>query len=265
MPRLTQMLLDHMEVRVAIFAEVIEDRGQRIDGGLVVGNFAIEHAQRVGGGAALAIGAQRGRDGCQFLFQRGHELGPAVGIADGIENQVKVFQARMAQELDHHFDHLGVDDGRFRADGLRADLKELAVAALLRALAAEHGSDVVELLDAGDLVEAVLDIGAHHGGGGLRAERERRAVAVLPGVHFFADDVGIFAHAAGEERGLFEDGRADFVIVESAEHFARLRLDAVPDGAGGRQNIARSFDCFDHADLINETRPCKWRLYRRSF
>src|SRR6185369_2884755 len=131
--------------------------------------------------------------------------------------------------------HFGVDDGGFGADGLRADLKELAVAALLRALAAKHGSDVIELFDAGDLVEAVLDIGAHHRSSGLRAERDGRAVTIFPGVHFFADDVGIFADATGEVRGFFENGRADFVIVEPAEYFARLRLDAVPDGAGGRQ------------------------------
>ena len=208
-------------------------------------------------GAALAIGAQRGRDGRELFLQRGHELGAAVRIADGIQDQVEVFQSRAAQDLDHHLDHFGVHDRRFRSDGFRADLEELAVAALLRALAAEHGSDVVELLDAGNLVEAVLDISAHHGSGGFRAQRERRAVAILPGVHFLADDVGVFAHAAREECGLLKDGRADFVIVESAEHFARLRFDAVPDGARGRQNIARSFDCLDHAVAISGSRPGK--------
>ena len=88
------------------------------------------------------------------------------------------------EDLDHHLDHFGVDEGRFRADGFRADLEELAVAAFLRALAAEHGADVVELLHAGALVEPVLDVGADHGRGVLRAQRERGAVAVLEGVHF---------------------------------------------------------------------------------
>ena len=110
--------------------------------------------------------------------------------------------AFLAQELHHHLDHFGVDDGRFRADGLRADLIELAVAALLRALAAEHGAHVVELLDAGDLVQPVLDVGAHHRGGGLRPQRERAAVAILPGVHLFADDVGVLADAAREQSAV---------------------------------------------------------------
>ncbi len=46
------------------------------------------------------------------------------------------------------------------ADGLGADLKKLPVAAFLRAFAAEHGAHVVELLHAGTLIEAVLDVGA---------------------------------------------------------------------------------------------------------
>ena len=103
------------------------------------------------------------------------------------------------EDLHHHFDDFGIDDGRFGADGFRADLKELPVAAFLRALAAEHGADVVELLDARALVEAVLDIGAHHAGRVFGAQGERGAVAVLEGVHFLGDDVGVGADAAGEE------------------------------------------------------------------
>ena len=75
---------------------------------------------------------------------------------------------------------------------------ELPVAALLRALAPEHRADVVELLHARALVQPVLDVGANHRGGVLRPQRERGAVAVLEGVHFLGDDVGILAHAARE-------------------------------------------------------------------
>ena len=168
-------------------------------------------------GAALAIAAQLRRDVVSFSFSAAMIRGAAVRIADGIEEQVKSCKPGAAQDFDHHLDHFGVDDGRLRADGFRADLKELAVAALLRALAAEHGTDVIELLDARALVEAMLDVSAHHGSGVFRAEGERGAVAVLEGVHFLADDVGIFADAAGERARLFEDGRADFVIVDRAK------------------------------------------------
>ena len=169
---------------------------------------------------------------CSAAMNAGRQL----CIADRVQNQSGILQSRAAQDLDHHFDHFGIDDRRFRADGFRADLKELAIAALLRALAAEHRADVVELLDAGNLVQAMLDIGAHHRRGGFRAQRERGAVAILPGVHFLADDVGVFAHAAREQRRLLEDRRANFVIVVSAEHFARHapRRDSRRRSTGGR-------------------------------
>ena len=64
-------------------------------------------------------------------------------------------EAGALEDLDHHLDHFGIDHRRFRTDGLGADLEELAVAALLRTLAAEHGADVVELLHAGALVQTV--------------------------------------------------------------------------------------------------------------
>src|SRR5208283_3762733 len=102
-----------------------------------------------------------------------------------------------------------------RPDDLSADLEELAIAALLRALAAELRSDVVQLLQRAFFVEAVFDVGAHHASRVLRTQRQRlcllalRSRPVLPGEHFFGDDVGLFADAAGEELRVLEDGRAD--------------------------------------------------------
>ena len=118
-------------------------------------------------------------------------------------------QRRSGEDLHDHLDDFGVDHGRVRADGFGADLEELAVAALLRAFAAEHRADVVELLEAGLLVEPVLDVGADHRGGVFGTQGEGTAVAVLEGVHLLADDVGLFADAAREQLGLLEDRRAD--------------------------------------------------------
>src|SRR5581483_11370878 len=98
---------------------------------------------------------------------------------------------------------------------LRADLPELAVAAALRALAPELRADVIELLQRSGLAHLVLDVGADDAGGGFRPERERlRLLAggarpILPGEHLLGDDVGLLAHAAGEELGGFDHGRAD--------------------------------------------------------
>ena len=138
------------------------------------------------------------------------------------------------QNLHHHLDDFGVHQRRFRPDGLRADLEELPVAPLLRALAAEHRTDVVELLHAGTLVEAVLDVGADHRGGVLRPQRERGPV-IVKGVHFLGDDVGLRAHAAREQLRLLENRRADLVVVVGAKNGARHRFHPVPDIGGGGQ------------------------------
>ena len=56
------------------------------------------------------------------------------------------------------------------AEDFGANLVELAVASFLRALAAEHWADVVELLVAGEGLHVVFDVGAADGGGGFGAE-----------------------------------------------------------------------------------------------
>jgi hypothetical protein len=68
----------------------------------------------------------------------------------------------------------------------------------LRALAPEHGADVVELLDAGTLVEPVFNIRPHDAGSVLRTHGERRSVTIFEGVHFLGDNIGFRAYAARE-------------------------------------------------------------------
>ena len=137
--------------------------------------------------------------------------------------------------LDHHFDHFGIDERRFRSDGFGADLEELPITAFLRPLAPEHRADVIKLLHAGALVETVFDISADNGSRVLGPQRERRAVAVFEGVHFLRNDVGFLPYAAREELRFFEDRGADFVVVVGAENLARDALNAVPYRRVGRQ------------------------------
>ena len=69
------------------------------------------------------------------------------------------------EKRDQHFDHFGVDPRRIRRpEHFRADLVELAIAPLLRPLAAEHRAHVVELHVAGERLHSMLDVGADDGG-----------------------------------------------------------------------------------------------------
>ena len=67
----------------------------------------------------------------------------------------------------------------------------------------------------------MFDVRSHHRSGRLRPQCQRGSVAVVEGVHFLADDVRLFAYAAGEQRRLFENRRPDFVVVVGAKHLAR--------------------------------------------
>jgi hypothetical protein len=98
--------------------------------------------------------------------------------ADGIQLQRPAGDAQLVEQRGQHLQHFGVAQRAFaarrgRPDDLRADLRELAVAALLRALAAELRADVIELLQLAALAQLVLDVGADHAGGVLGAQGER--------------------------------------------------------------------------------------------
>ena len=72
------------------FVEKLADARQRLDDRLILGNFAIEYAQRIGDGAALAIGAHLIFDWIEGLAQRLIEGGAIVRAADGIQFQSPV-------------------------------------------------------------------------------------------------------------------------------------------------------------------------------
>ena len=96
----------------------------------------------------------------------------------------------------------------------------------------------------------MLDVGANHAGGVLGAQGERlrlfrlRPRAILPRVHFFGDDVGFLADAAGKQRGVFKDGRADFAEVIPREHGACSSFNAVPKRRFRWQQVARPANGF---------------------
>ena len=114
------------------------------------------------------------------------------------------------------------------------DLKKLAVPPLLWALAPKHRADIVQLLHAGTLIQAVFDIRADHASRVLRTQCQRSSV-IVEGVHLLSDDVGFRAHAAGEENGLFQYWSADFVVVVRLKNGARRRFHPVPNIGGWRQ------------------------------
>ena len=69
----------------------------------------------------------------------------------------------------------------------------------------------------GQLVHAVLEVGAAHRRGALGAQRERLAAAVVEGVHLLLHDVGGLPHAAREQLGGLERRRLDPRVAGALE------------------------------------------------
>jgi len=94
-------------------------------------------------------------------------------VADGVDVERCALQAELVEEGHQHFDDFGVDGGSVgAAEYFRALFGRTAVAALLRALAANMGPVVVELHGLGQRLHPVLKIRAADAGGGFRTERE---------------------------------------------------------------------------------------------
>ena len=179
-----------------------------------LGPLVVEHPQRVDLGAPAGFLVEVERK--QELLQQLPILRAAAVIAQRGDLQPEPVQAQRAEPGVGDGDHLGVQRRVVDADRLDADLLQLAVAAGLRALVAEERARVTQLDRQRAAVQAVFDHRAHHPGGALRPQRHRAVAAVGERVHLLGHHVGGLADAAGEQRGVLEDGQLDIAVAGPA-------------------------------------------------
>ncbi len=235
-----------IEVGERLLAEEIHEPGRRIHHGLHRGVLGVQDAQRVGMQAALAVLVEQVR----VPLEVGDELLAVAralrGLAEAVEFEPHIGEPDGLPERIRQQDQFRIDVRPCEAQCLGADLVELPETSALRLLAAEHGAGVPEAL--GTVVEhVVLDGRAHHAGGVLGPQAEVVVVAVfvgtvVEGVHLLLDDVGDFADAADEQRGVLQDGRADVAVGELSHEAAHLALQPFPAGRLGRQDVVHAFD-----------------------
>ena len=125
-------------------------------------------------------------------------MGPALPVADTVNEQRNVGQPQGVHQPPGQFNYLGVHRGIGVAQDLHAELVVLAEAARLGALVPENGTEVVHADGLGQVVHPVFKVGAAYGGGTFRAKGYQVASPVLEGVHFLLDDVRPLAHRADE-------------------------------------------------------------------
>ena len=136
----------------------------------------------------------------EVVDQRLAEGRAARRVAEAVDLQREPRHAQRGERRVDHLQQLRVGLGAGDAEELGADLVELALAALLRPLVAEHRPGVPELDRPALAAEVVLEEGAHDAGRPLRAQRQGVAALVGEGVHLLLDDVARVAEAAREER-----------------------------------------------------------------
>ena len=183
----------------------------------------------------------------------------ALGVAHRVNEQTKLgmIEAQALVELHEHNDALGVCRRIGSAEPLDTHLVELAQAALLGALAAEHGLGIVGLKRRGALRhQVVLHDGAHHAGRALGAKRQALLGLEL-GVgalgkdalqvgtakhaeHLLAHDVSRLTDAVDKHVHLLDRGRLDGFKAKRLEHAGRNLLHLLPGAHLGADKVAGS-------------------------
>ena len=149
----------------------------------------------------------------QPLVQPLHVGGPAVCIADRVQEQLVLGDADGPEQFRIELDHLRVDERIGASDHLERQLVVLAVAAPAGPAVAIHRREGVELDRLRLLEKTVLHVGACDRGGALRTKRERAIAPVGKGVHLLVHDVGGLARRALEEASVLESRRLDAAVA----------------------------------------------------
>ncbi len=229
---------------LVVFAQVIEDRGRALGRVLVAWILRVEDAERVRLEPALRLFAERALLRLEERLERVAVARARLGAADRVDEHLEIDDAERAEERHEHLDHLGVAAGAGVAEDLGAGLRELTIAAALRALGAEHRAEVVPARDRLEVLDLVLDVRARRARRALGADREV-LVVVTERVHLLLDDVRAFADRAHEEARRLDDRRPHLAEAVEREGSPEGRLDPLPLRGLLRENVVHPFDGAD--------------------
>jgi hypothetical protein len=149
--------------------------------------------------------------------------------------------------------------GPAEADRFGAELEELAVAAALRTLVAEHRALVPEALRT-VVGQVVFERGAHDAGRAFRTQGQQVAVhRIGEGIHFLLDDVGDGADGAREQAGFLDDRGDDLLVAVALQDRFGGVFEQLPQRRIGREDVVHAFDGDDFfwfGHLFPHDRPC---------
>ena len=165
---------------------------------------------------------------------------PARPVADRVEQNLDVRQAGLHVEAVAHLDDLGVDCRARIADRFCVPLPELAVAARLRAVVAEHRTDHGQLHRLRPGVHAVLHERPDDAGRRLRPKRPRLRLLASrrQPEQLLLDDVRGFADPALEDGRLLEHRDLHLAVAITAGERPSDPFEPIQAGADVRKQIA---------------------------
>ena len=180
--------------------------------------------------------------GFQVSDQGGTVQLALCGLAQAVEFEPHIFQAKLLPQGVRQQNNLGVNLCAGKAQCLRADLVKLPVAPALWPLMPKHRTHVIQAL-AAFVQQVVLGHRAHDAGRVFRPQGERLTIeSVLKRVHLFFDNVCNLAKAAHKQRSRFHNRCADVAVGITHHQVAHCFLKRFPASRGGRQYVVHAFD-----------------------
>ncbi len=180
---------------------------------------------------------------------------PVVRLAERVDEEGHLAQAEPLEEAPAEGDHLHVDVGIVGAKDLDVDLVELAVAAPLRLLVAEHRAGEPHLPRRH---RAVLGVGATHAGRDLRAQGDVATALVDEVVHLLGDDVGGLAHTV-EHAEVFQQRGDDLPVTRRLDQAGEPVDEAAPAGRLRREDVAHPRAGLELGHVIPRYRSFRFR------
>ena len=180
--------------------------------------------------------------GAVVVGEFGDVGGPAGRVPDRVEQDLDTVEPDVPVEAQAQLDQLRVDGRSGITDRLDVELPELAVAAGLRAVVAEHRPDESQLHRLRPRLHPVLDVGPHDPGGGLGAERPRLRLlgSRRDPEELLLDDIRDVADAALEDLGLLDERGLDLAVAVARGEVCGGPFQARPGGSLGGQQVARA-------------------------
>src|SRR5258708_15111379 len=177
---------------------------------------------------------QKALKGLVILFQALEVGRPASRIANRVQLEPQIAEAKPLQPITRQLNYLDVERGTGATDRLHVKLEKLPVAALLRAVVPKHRSQQIKTRRLGILVETMFEVGPDNAGGRLWSECNPAPTAVCEAVKLFGKRVAVVA-GTPDQLGRPDGWGGNFLLAEPARHFLRGTSNGTPEPPVGRQ------------------------------